>query len=43
MQILSKIILGLPLISSPIGVFEGCVLGKRHKEMRDKGKYCHTE
>ena len=29
---------GLPNISSTNGVCEGCVLGKHHREMFDKGK-----
>ena len=31
-------VLGLPPISSIEGVCEGCVLGKHHREMFDKGK-----
>ena len=38
MQIFYKMVLGLPSISSTKGVCEGCVLGKHHKEMFDKGK-----
>ena len=35
---LTKMVHGLPHISSTNGVCEGCVLGKHHKEMFDKGK-----
>jgi hypothetical protein len=37
-QLLSKMIHGLPNISSTKGVSEGCVLGKYHREMFEKGK-----
>ena len=33
MQLLSKMVVGLPPISSTKGVCEGCVLGKHHREM----------
>ena len=36
-------ILGLPTISSTKDVCEGCVLGKHHKEMFDKGKAWHYD
>ena len=35
---LSKMVVGLPPISSSKGVCEGCVLGKHHREMFEKGK-----
>ena len=35
---LTKMVHGLPHISSTNGVCEGCVLGKHHKETFDKGK-----
>jgi hypothetical protein len=38
MQLLSKTVHGLPNISSTKGVCEGCVLGKHHREMFEKGK-----
>jgi len=38
MQVLSKMVFGLPDISPSKGVFEGCVLCKHHREMFDKGK-----
>jgi hypothetical protein len=38
MKMLSKIVLELPSISSTKGVCEGCVLGKHHMEMFEKGK-----
>ena len=34
----SKMVVGLPHISSSKGVCEGCVLGKHHREVFDKGK-----
>lgn len=37
-QILTKMVHGLPNISSTTGVCEACVLGKHHREMFDKGK-----
>lgn len=37
-HLLSKMVLGLPVISSTKGVCEACMLGKHHKEMFDKGK-----
>ena len=36
MQLLTKMVHGLPNISSTIGVCEGYVLGKHHSEMFDK-------
>jgi len=38
MKVLSKMVVGLPHISSSKGVWEGCVLGKHHRDMFDKGK-----
>ena len=38
MKMLSKTIFDLPTISSTKGVCEGCVVGKHHKEMFNKGK-----
>ena len=38
MKTLSKMVLGLPSISSTKGVCEYCVLGKNHKEMLNEGK-----
>jgi len=43
MQVLSKMVVGLPKIYSSKGVFEGCVLGKHHREMFDKGKAWHAK
>ena len=41
---MSKMVPGLPSIYSNKGVCEGCVLGKHHKEMFDKGKaWCVRE
>ena len=38
MQLLTKMVHGLPHISSTNGVCEGCVLGKHHREMFERGK-----
>ena len=38
MHLLTKMVHGLPHISSTNGVCEGCLLGKHHREMFDKGK-----
>ena len=38
MQLLSKMVLVLPTISSTKGVCERCVLSEHHKEVFDKGK-----
>ena len=35
---ITKMVHNLPHISSTNGVCEGCVLGKHHREMFDKGK-----
>ena len=43
MQMMSNMVLDLPSISSTKGVCEGCVLGKHHKKMFDKGKYFHAK
>ena len=44
MQLLSKMVHGLPNISSTKGVCEGCVLRKHHREMFEKGKaWCAKE
>ena len=39
MQLLTKMVHGLPHISSTDGVCEGCVLGKHHREMFEKGRH----
>ena len=38
MELLTKMVHILPHISSTNGVCEGCVLGKHHREMFEKGK-----
>ena len=38
MQMLTKMVHGLPHISSTNDVCEGCLLGKHHREMFNKGK-----
>jgi len=38
MQVLSRMVVGLPHISSSKGVCEGCSFGKHHREIFDKGK-----
>jgi hypothetical protein len=38
MQLFSKMVHGLPTVSSTKGVCEGCVLGKHHRENFDKDK-----
>ena len=38
MQLLTKMVHGLPHISSTNSVCEGCVLGKQHRKMFEKGK-----
>ena len=43
MQLLTKMVHGLPHISSTNGVCEGCVLGKHHREMFEKGKAWHAK
>ena len=43
MQLLIKMVHGLPHILSTNDVCEGCVLGKRHREMFEKGKYWHAK
>ena len=43
MQMLTKMVHGLPNILSTNGVCEGCVLGKHHREMFDKGKAWHAK
>ena len=43
MQMLTKMVHGLPHILSTNGVCEGCVLGKHHREMFDKGKAWHAK
>ena len=44
MQLLTKMVHGLPHISSTYVVCEGCVLGKHHREMFEKGKaWCAKE
>ena len=44
MQLLTKMVDGLPHISSTNGVCESCVLGKHHREMFQKGKaWCAKE
>ena len=43
MQLLSKIVHGLPPISSTKGVCEGCVLGKHHRKKFDKDKAWHAQ
>ena len=39
MKMMSNILFDLPSISLIKGVCDGCVLGKHHKEMFDKGKF----
>ena len=44
MQLLTKMVHGFPHISSTNDVYEGCVLGKHHREMFEKGKaWCAKE
>jgi hypothetical protein len=43
MQLLSKMVHGLPNISSPKGVCGRFVLGKHHREMFEKGKAWHAK
>ena len=43
MKTLSKMVFGLPSIFSTKGVCEGCVLGKHHREMFNKGKAWHAK
>ena len=38
MQLLTKMVHGLPHIYSTNGVYEGGVMGKHHREMFEKGK-----
>jgi hypothetical protein len=43
MHLLSKMVHSLSNISSTKGVCEGCVLGKHHREMFEKGKAWHAK
>ena len=43
MKLLTKMVHGFPNISSTTVVCEGCVLGKHHREMFDKGKSCRAK
>ena len=43
MQLLYKMVLGLPTISSIKGFFESGVFSKHHKEKIDKDKFLHSK
>ena len=43
MQLLTKMVHGLPHISSTNGVCEDSILGKHHREMFEKGKAWHAK